>query len=500
MEAMPVLRRVLDAQPVPDFESYLAAGGGRGYEAALRLGPLGTIEEVEASGLRGRGGAGFPTGRKWRTVAENRSDALRSTVVVNAAEGEPGSFKDRMLLRTNPFRVLEGALIAASAVDADSLVLALKAKFEPELARLRAAISEVEAAGWTEGLGVAVVEGPSEYLYGEETALLEVVDGRAPFPRIAPPYRHGVEELGDDPVSAAGTMMAGPGEPSIAPPTLVNNTETLAHVPLILAGGPQWYREAGTDQSPGTVVCTVSGSTRRHGVAEFPMGTPLREVIEVVGGGPAGHRVVAVLSGAAHPLLPGSALDTPVSYEGMQAAGAGLGAAGFIVFDDTDDLVAVAEGMSRFLAVESCGQCTPCKQDGLALAERLRTVRESEPTGDDFEVLSDLVATVADESRCYLATQHQRVVGSLLQLFPDEVRAHLDGRRPAAGTVLVAPIADLDGDRAVLDASQGDKQPDWTYGDDDSGQSPADRIDQRRPAEEEGPPLPVEGGHRDDRP
>lgn len=477
---MPTVARVLDENPVQSLTAYLEAGGGRGLEAARRLGPAATIDEVDASGLRGRGGAGFPTGRKWRTVADNRSDELPSTVVVNASEGEPGSFKDRALLRRNPYRVLEGALIAAGALGADAVIFALKASFHPELGRLRTAIDEIRAAGWTDTVEIAVVEGPSEYLYGEETALLEVVNGRAPFPRLAPPYRQGSDVIGEDPTSVADIDMAAPGGASPVPPTLVNNVETLANVPLILAGGPQAYRSLGTDASPGTIVCTVTGRTQRHGVGEFPMGTPLSEVIETLGGGPAGRRVVAVLSGVAHPLLPASKLDVPVTYEDMDAAGAGLGAAGFIVFDDTVDLVAVAHGASRFLAVESCGQCVPCKQDGLAIVEVLDRFRASEATDDDVDVLASHVTTVADEARCYLATQHQRVIGSLLELFPDELRAHLGGdRRPAAGVELIAPILDFDGDRAVLAEAHLEKQPDWTYDETYSGQSPADRIDQR---------------------
>jgi NADH:ubiquinone oxidoreductase subunit F (NADH-binding) len=477
---MSTVSRVLDAQPVVDLDAYAGAGGGTALEAALRLGPGPTIEELEASGLRGRGGAGFPTGRKWRTVLEHASDAIQSTVVVNASEGEPGSFKDRMLLRRNPYRILEGALVAAHTVGADSIVVALKASFHPELGRVRQAIDEVEAAGWTKGVGIAVVEGPAEYLYGEETALLEVVDGRAPFPRIAPPYRHGVDELGSEPGSTAGTMMADPGPETPAPPTLVNNAETFAHVPLVLAHGPEWFRELGTADSAGSVVCTVTGSTRRHGVGEFPMGTPLIDVVETLGGGPRSGRIQAVLSGVAHPFLPASELDTPVSYEGMEQAGAGLGAAGFIVFDDADDLVAAAEGVARFLAVESCGQCTPCKQDGMAIAEILGRLCRSEGTDHDLTDLADRVATVTDESRCYLATQQQRVVGSLLSLFPDVLAGHCrDAGRPAVEPINIAPVLDLDGDRATVDEHHRLKQPDWSYDEEYSGQSPADRLDQR---------------------
>src|SRR5438132_2239556 len=169
------LWRVLDQEPVPDLGAYRAAGGGAGLGAATRLGPAATIDEVDAAGLRGRGGAGFPAGRKWRTVAQNRSPVLPSTIVVNASEGEPGSFKDRTLMRRNPYRLIEGALIAALAVGANGVIFATKASFHTELDRLQSALDECRKAGWDKEVEFFVVEGPSEYLYGEETALLEVV-------------------------------------------------------------------------------------------------------------------------------------------------------------------------------------------------------------------------------------------------------------------------------------------------------------------------------------
>jgi NADH:ubiquinone oxidoreductase subunit F (NADH-binding) len=396
---------------------------------------------------------------------------------VNASEGEPGSFKDRMLLRRNPFRIIEGALIAAEAIGAERIVFALKASFQNELERLRSALAEVEHAGWTD-LELIVVEGPSEYLYGEETALLEVVDGREPFPRIAPPYRHGVEDVGDDPVSAAGAVMATPGGQTSAAPTLVNNTETLANIPGILAEGAQWFRQVGTEESPGTIVCTVSGGGRKAGVAEFEMGTKLSEVIETIGG--PGAPIKAVLSGVANAFLPGDKLDTALSYGAMEAAGTGLGAAGFIVFSEADDLAAVAAGVARFLAVESCGQCTPCKQDGLAIADILTRAVCGEGKAGDADELASRVTTVADEARCGLAGQQQRVIGSLLELFPDGVQDHLEDGAAPDDPVLIAPLVDITDDgRAILDERHRAKQPDWTFDEIDSGQSPADRLDQR---------------------
>lgn len=488
---MAVVERVLARNPLGSLDSYVDAGGGSALAAARKMSSDAVIDLVDASGLRGRGGAGFPTGRKWRTVAANRSSLDASTVVVNAAEGEPGSFKDRAILRADPYRVLEGALIAAHAVGADRVIVALKRTFVPALERLRAAIAEIRADGWTDGIEVDLFEGPSEYLYGEETALLEAIDGRYPFPRIAPPFRRGVEEIVETPAdvesdsaSAAHVEMAGPGSETIAPPTLASNVETFANVPGIIVNGADWFRGVGTDESPGTIVCTVSGCTQRSGVAEFTMGTPLREVIETVGGGPGdGHQLKAVMSGVANALVTVEQFDTPVSYEAMAAIGSGLGAAGFIVFDDTSDLAAVAAGVARFLAVESCGQCTPCKQDGLALATTLQRIARSEPDEGDLDVVVARLTTVADGARCNLASQQQAVIQSILSEFGDEVEAHVSGKAEANEPELIAAIADLVEGQAYLDERQRDKQPDWTFDAVDSGESPADRLDDHRAQE-----------------
>ena len=223
-----------------------------------------------------------------------------------------------MILRTNPYRVIEGALIAAHALEAGKVVVAIKADFAVVRARLERAIAEVRAAGWADDIELTSFAGPSSYLYGEETGLLEVLDGREPFPRVAPPWRHGLDEVGDGTESTADLELAEPGGEGVAPPTLANNVETMANVAGILAEGADWFRELGTEASPGSVVCTVSGATRRHAVAEIALGTPLREVLERVGGGAEpGHEIVAVISGVANPFLPASALDTPVTYEAM---------------------------------------------------------------------------------------------------------------------------------------------------------------------------------------
>jgi len=459
----------------PGLDDYEARGGGTGLRRATN--PDAVISALDAAGLRGRGGAGFPTARKWQTVLNYRSARAPTTVVVNAAEGEPGSFKDRAILRANPYAVLEGALIAARTVGADRIIVATKRSFTTERQRLDHAIQEMRIAGWTNGVAVDVFAGPSHYLYGEETALLEVLDGRAPFPRVAPPYRHGVDEVGDGTLDAAPVVMASPDHDSPAPPSLVNNTETFAHVASVFAHDAGWFRAVGTRGSPGTMVFTVTGRVRHAGVAELALGTPVQDVIDTVGGGVTpGHTVTAMLSGVAHPFLPAARLATPASFEDLDAAGGGLGSAGFIVFDDEDDLVAVAAGVSRFLAVESCGQCTPCKQDGLAAASLLEKIGAG-ATADEVDALADRVNTVADEARCFLAQQHQRVVGSLLRLFPDVLADHTRGVAAAAPVVIV-PIADITDGVVRYDDAQARRQPDWTDDPEDSGKAPADWIDQ----------------------
>ena len=469
--------RVLPDAPVTEMQQYLAGGGGRGLEAARKLGANALVEDLAASGLRGRGGAGFPTATKWQSVRDRLVPDIPATVVVNAAEGEPGSFKDRMLLRRNPFAVIEGALIAARAIDADRVVLAVRGSFETERKLLERAVADVGDVGWPGDVKLEVFAGPEEYLVGEETGLLEAIAGRPPFPRVSPPYRFGIDEIEANAGEPAHAAMTTTDETTDAAPTLVNNAETMAHVAMITAEGPTWFRAVGTDESPGTFLATVSGATVRAGVGEFAMGTPLREIIEELGGGVAdGREVAAVFPGAANPLVLGSELDTPASYEALEAIDSGLGCGAFLVFDDATDFAAVAQGFSRFLAVESCGQCTPCKQDGRAISSILDHVREGSAGGIDLLALDERLATVTDSARCYLAEQHQRVVGSIRAHFEEQFRAHIDGEVPEAEPVLVAALVDLDGDVAVLDEHQRAKQPDWTFDAVDSGEAPADRY------------------------
>ncbi len=460
------VNRILDQTAIEDFEAYRRGGGGTGLDTARRQSAESTIELVERSGLRGRGGAGFPTGKKWRTIAVGEPSASRP-VVINAAEGEPGTFKDRMLLRRNPYVVLEGALIAALAVGADEIVVAVKASFTRELDRLRTAFDELERAGWTTGLAMQIVEGPGEYLFGEETALLEVIDGRPPFPRVMAPYRRGIREpdIGTaDPTREWRQWGDGPV-------ALVDNVETLANVPGILRHGADWYRSTGTQRSPGTIICTVTGDTRRDGVGEFAMGTPLRDVIESLGGGvEPGREIAVVLSGVSNPPIGPLQLDTPLTYEDMAAAGTGLGSASFIVIDDQTPLRGVAAGVARFLATESCGQCEPCKRDGSAIAAGLLDF------AGDLDDVRDHLTTVGGGARCALAGQTERVVGRLLELAAG--RADEPTLDVVHSEYPVVPLVDLIDGHAMLDLAHLDKRSDWTYPGEqpDSGIWPVHRL------------------------
>jgi NADH-quinone oxidoreductase subunit F len=466
---MTITDRVLPARPHADLDSYIAAGGGAGLQAARLANPTDVIDELAASGLRGRGGAGFPTATKWRTVRSFASPLLHTTVVVNAAEGEPGTFKDRAILRSNPYAVIEGALIAAHVLDARSLVVATKAAFTTEIEHLLSALAEMRAAGWFEGVAVGVVEGPSAYLFGEETALLEVIDGRPPFPRIAPPFRRGVVEVVAsravaDPSSgeAASVQMAELEGQSIAPPVLVNNVETLANVPGIIARGASWFRSIGTAESPGSVVCTVTGAVSHPCVVEVAMGTTLGEVIAAAGGMTAGRALRMVLVGVAGAVVTPEHLDTGLTYEAMADIGSGLGSAGFIVVGDDVAAVSVAAAVSHFLAVESCGQCTPCKQDGTEIADLLGRVGAGNGGPADLALIGRRLGTVADGARCGLAMQQRVVVGSILRAFDGEVAAQISPGTMPLDAYMIAPLRDVGVGGAELDLSDVDMQLDWS--------------------------------------
>jgi NADH:ubiquinone oxidoreductase subunit F (NADH-binding) len=364
-------------------------------------------------------------------------------------------------MAANPYQVLEGLQIAAEAVGAVQAFLAVKRSFTKQIDALGRAIDEMTARKLLGTPPITLVTGPDEYLFGEETGLLEVIEGNDPLPRDVPPYIQGL---------FATTPPAG-WTPNVQPldgaarsnPTLMNNVETLANVAPILRNGAEWHRSLGTSESPGVVIATVVGDVQRAGVAEVELGTPLSEVIVRIGEGVRpGRHFKAALSGVANPVITAAQIDTPIAYEAMTAIGSGLGACGFIVYDDRTDILAVAQMVSRFLYVESCGQCPPCKLGTGEVTGILERLAAGVGTEHDVEEIGARLVTVTDANRCYLGTQEQRVIGSLLRAFPEDFVAHLEGAPPPP--ILPVPkLVDVADGVAVYDERWARKRPDWTY-------------------------------------
>jgi NADH-quinone oxidoreductase subunit F len=444
---------ILTDDAVSSVDEYVARGGGRGLAAARERSPEQVIDVVRRSGLRGRGGAGFPTGIKWSTVREDPCPT--KYVVCNGAEGEPGTFKDRWLLRRNPYPVVEGLGIAAYAVGAERAFIGTKAGFGPEVARLTAAMEEMAARDLVGPVPIELIQGPDEYLFGEEKALLEVIEGNDPLPRIVPPWMEG--------------LFRRPGSPN---PTAVNNVETLANVPLILDRGPEWFRSFGTEDSPGTMLFTLCGDVRSPGVYELPLGYSLRDLVEGVGGGvPAGRTLKMIFPGASNTIIAPEQLDTPLGFDPMRAVGTGLGSGGFVVYDDSACVVRATLAFSRFLYVESCAQCPACKHGTGAITDLLERIDRGEGSDTDVETILARALTVTDAQRCALPTGETLIAQSAIQVFGAEFAEHLGRGCPHPRDLLVPKIADFDEDAGdfVFDERYRFKQPDWTYADETNG-------------------------------
>ncbi len=438
--------RLLPTRALLDLDDYVDAGGGAGIAALVDLSRDEVIERVAASGLRGRGGAGFATGTKWRAIVDTATaEDLAVALVVNAAEGEPGTFKDRALLRWNPFQVLEGALIARHAVGASRVIVGMKARAVEELAALDRAVAAAIDAGWPGAAAIEVVRGPDEYLYGEETGMLEVIEGGLPMPRHLAPYMNG--------------LFTQSANPSLA---VVNNVETLANVPGIVANGPDWFREQGSDDSPGTMVFTIAGDVAASGCWELPLGVPLRTVVTDIAGA---EDPKFVISGVSSRVITPSLLDVATGFDTMAEADIGLGSAGFVVYDQSHCVVRVAAGLARFLSIEQCGQCNACTLGTSAIHEALVRIDGGDGTTDDIDTLVSWAGKVTDQARCALPTGAQLLVASLLEDFADEVADHLATPCWSTREPLIPKIADVDLDTGVVtfDPDYHRKQDDWTY-------------------------------------
>lgn len=424
--------------PEVPYRSYLEYIDARGSLPPVDgINRIGLIQELLDSGLRGRGGGGFPTGQKWQAIF--RHPCKTRDVVCNAAEGEPGTFKDRFLIRRNPYPILEGIALAAHVLRARAAYIAIKASFVQEIKRLELALEELKSHGWFHRLPVHIVPGPEEYLFGEEKALLNVIENEGPFPRPAesPPYEVG--------------LFATPGCPN---PALVNNVQSFAHAAMIARFGGAAFRELGTADTPGTLIVTLCGDVRRPGVHEIPAGYSIDRIIEEFGGGlNPGRKVKVVLPGVSGPLYSARQLAKPAEFA------SGIGAAGLIVIDDATPILPVLQAIARFLYVESCSQCSACKS-GLGLASQGLT----QPLdADALNRIREAAESAPQGNRCYLPVQGAKLIPALLKQFARELKStpkHLPD------WILPKIVAyDEARQRFQYDERQALKQPDWTYQD-----------------------------------
>ena len=362
-----------------------------------RLDPEAIIGALRASGLRGRGGAGFPTARKWDAVRGAAGE--RKYVICNGDEGDPGAFMDRMILESYPFRVIEGMIIASIAVGAHEGFLYIRAEYPLAIARIEEALRICEAAGYLgddiRGSGHAfrlrVVEGAGAFVCGEETALLAAMEGRRATPSIRPPYP-----------AVVGLHGA---------PTLVNNTETFALVPWILRHGAAAFAAFGTAQSRGTKVFSLAGKVSRGGLIEVPMGTTIREIVEDIGGGVQGGKQFKAVQvgGPSGGCIPAALIDTPVDYEALTAAGAMMGSGGLVVLDETDCMVEMTRYFLSFTQLESCGKCTPCRVGTKRMLEIVERLCEGKAEPGDLAELETLARVVKENSLCGLGKTAESV-------------------------------------------------------------------------------------------
>jgi len=404
------------------LEDYVAAEGYQGLSRALtQMSPEEVIAEISASGLRGRGGAGYPTGLKWATVSKARGDI--KYVICNADEGDPGAFMDRSVLESDPHRILEGMAIAAYAVGANQGYIYVRSEYPLAIERLRRAIRQAKRAGLlgTDILGtrfsfdVELRLGAGAFVCGEETALIASIEGRRGVPRPRPPYPAQFGLWGQ--------------------PTLINNVETFANVAPILRKGSAWFSSIGTEKSKGTKVFALAGRVRNTGLIEVPMGITLREIVFDIGGGvPNGRRLKAVQTGGpSGGCIPAEHLDMPVDYESLRELGSIMGSGGMIVMDDTSCMVDVAAYFMEFCRSESCGKCVPCRVGTAQMLELLRRITDGRGTMADLALLEDICDMVRNTSLCGLGQTAPNPVLSTLRYFRDEYLAHIQHRSCPAG-------------------------------------------------------------------
>ncbi len=408
-----VLRRagIIDPNNIEDYiinDGYAALG-----KALDEYQPAQVIDTLKKSGLRGRGGAGFPTGTKWSFVAGTPGE--KKYVVCNADESEPGTFKDRLILEGDPHSILEAMAIAGYAVGADEGFIYVRGEYTLAQERLHRAILQAEEMGFlgknifgsSFNFKIHIHSGAGAYICGEETALIESIEGKAGMPRSRPPFptTHGLW----------------------GKPTLVNNVETLANVPPILLNGPEWYRAIGTPSSPGTKVYTIMGHVNKTGVIEVPMGITLREVIAIYAGGmqPGRSFKMAQTGGSSGSVIPASLQDTPMDFDAFNKAGVALGSGALLVCDEDVCVVDLAKVLLNFFRKESCGKCSPCRIGTQRSYEILENISNGQGKLEDLKALVDLADSMYEISNCGLGQTAGTPVRDILKYFRAEVEAHI---------------------------------------------------------------------------
>ena len=404
------------------IEEYIAVGG---YEALAKavttMSPEDVIEEIKKSGLRGRGGGGFPTGMKWQFAKASVRD--KKYVICNADEGDPGAFMDRSVLEGDPHKILEGMAVCGYAIGADEGYIYVRAEYPLAIKRLRIAIEQAEAMGLLGenifGSGFSfklhIKEGAGAFVCGEETALMASIEGKRGMPRPRPPFP-----------AVAGLW---------GKPTNINNVETFGNVAAIITNGADWYAGFGTEKSKGTKVFALTGKINNTGLAEVPMGITMREIIYDIGGGiNGGKKFKAVqIGGPSGGCLPESMLDLSIDYDSLTAAGAMMGSGGLVVMDEDTCMVDVAKFFLNFTQSESCGKCTPCREGTKRMLEVLTRITEGQGREGDIELLEELARNIKETALCGLGQTAPNPVLSTLKYFRHEYEAHIKEKRCPAG-------------------------------------------------------------------
>jgi len=412
----PVLTRNVGLPNSERIAVYLERGGYTALRKALHMPPDELIALVKDSGLRGRGGAGFPAGLKWGFMP---TGPVTKYVCINADEGEPGTFKDRLLIEHDPHSIIEGAIIAAYAVGAHHAFVYIRGEFFLGAKRWIKAIDEAYANGFLGknildsgfDLDLSVHRGAGAYICGEETALINSLEGRRGDPRIKPPY---------------------PAQTGLwNEPTLVHNVETLANIPHIVNRGAAWFKSMGTERSTGSKLFCISGHVRRPGNYELPLGTPLRTIIEECAGGMRGERPLKAVipGGASTPMLIPEQLDTPMDFEAVAQAGSMLGTGAIIVIEEGTCMVEVARRLMDFFAHESCGQCTPCRMGTRRLKEVLTRIVQGQGQPGDPDLLEELCVGIVGHTLCPMGDAAVNPVLSSLKHFRQEYEDHIQYKR-----------------------------------------------------------------------